>query len=105
MSFSPGSPSGFGQRLDLAILIEGDDDHLAVGETEPQGGLAAVEALAAHLHAPDGADEFGLDLADDLGLPPPVADADVLDHPDALAGLESGLGWAGDHRSGPQTEW
>ena len=90
--------SGRGEDFELGPLVERHLGDLAIIAAEADGRLAAVQGLAAHLHAADGADPLALDDADDLGGPFAVPDPDALDGPDSGARLETGLGRRGDHR-------
>src|SRR5438105_1411209 len=72
--------SGSGKGLDPGIVVEGDDGDLAIGAAEPQDRLVAVETLAPHFDAADGAQALILDDPLDLGGPLAVADAEVLGH-------------------------
>lgn len=70
---------GSRDRVDFRQVVEGDDQDLVIVAAESQGGLMAVDGLAAHLHAADRAERLGLNQANDFGSPATVADANVLD--------------------------
>src|SRR4051794_36152599 len=95
-----GRPGGSGlvDRADFAVVVEGQDRHLAVVVSETERRLVAVEPLAPHLHPADRAEALALDGAHDLGRPVAVAHAYVLDHPDAGPEDIARLGRDGDHR-------
>ena len=69
---------GGGEFLDLGVVVDGHDGHLAVVAAEPEGRLEAVRGLAPHLHPADRAISFRLDDPFDLRDPLEMADADVL---------------------------
>lgn len=70
---------GSRDRVDFRLLVEGDDQDFVIVTAERQGGLMAVNGLAAHLHAADWPERLGFDQANDFGSPATVADANVLD--------------------------